>query len=56
MGREGRESTFDAIDSDAVFLGNSRSESDKFSLVVWIPSAAPRIDFLALRVARRELQ
>jgi hypothetical protein len=39
-----------------VFLGNSRSESDKFSLVVWIPSAAPRIDFLALRVARRELQ
>lgn len=37
-------------------LGNSRRETERLSLVLWIPSAAARIFLRALSVARREFE
>ena len=37
------------------FFGNSRNDTERFSLVVWTPSPAILIIFRALRVASKEL-
>lgn len=36
------------------FFGNSRRDKETFSLVLWMPSAAPRIILRALSVASSE--